>query len=126
MSPLILVVDDDRDTREMYRLMYESDDYRVAEATSVAEALASAATLRPDVVLTDWLLGDGDGFALCSGLRNAGHAHIPVIAATGVTLTPEEIARATQLGCCAVLTKPVALEAMVKLTSATLAARQAS
>ena len=118
MSPLVLVVDDDADTRELYRLVYESGDFRVAEATSVAEALASAASLRPDVVLTDWLLGDGDGFALCRGLRGAGHTRdIPVIAATGVTLSSDEIAQASELGCRAVLTKPIALDAMVKLTA---------
>ncbi len=125
MTPLILVVDDDPDTRELYRVVYESGDYRVVEARSVAEALAFANSLRPDVVLTDWLLGDGDGFALCMGLREGGDTrHIPVIAATGVTLSPDEIARANQLGCHAVLMKPVALDAMVRLTAAALGTSQ--
>ena len=85
--PLVLVVDDDSDTRELYRMMLESVGYRVADAAQVHSALAVAAGACPDVVLTDWLLPDGDGFEVCRSLRaNRLTRHVPVIAVTGVSL----------------------------------------
>jgi PAS domain S-box-containing protein len=122
MAPaLVLVVDDDRDTRELYKLVYDIAGYRVTEAASVTEARRLADLHRPDVVLTDWRLGDGDGFALCGALRRHGRTRrIPIVAATGVSLSAEEIARARVLGCDPVMTKPLDLDTMVRVTGAAL------
>jgi DNA-binding response OmpR family regulator len=85
--PLVLVVDDDLDTRELYRMVLESAGYRVEDAGQMNSALAVAARVRPDVVLTDWLLPDGDGFEVCRSLRaNRLTCRVPVIAVTGVSL----------------------------------------
>jgi PAS domain S-box-containing protein len=117
-SPLILVVDDDRDTRELYKLVFDAGEYRVAEAGSVAEGFRLAASLRPDVILTDWRLGDGDGFALCGALHRHGRTRrIPVIAATGVSLSPAAAQEARELGCELVLTKPIELDRLVRATA---------
>ena len=41
----------------------------------------------PDVVLTDWLLPDGNGLDVCRALeRRAATRHVPVVAVTGLTL----------------------------------------
>ena len=45
--PLVLVVDDDSDTRELYRMMLESVGYRVEDAGQVHSALAVAAGASP-------------------------------------------------------------------------------
>ena len=110
----ILVVDDDRDTRELYRLVFEMADYAVSEAGSVADGVMLANTARPDAILADWRLADGDGFALCGALRARGATrHIPIVAATGMSLSADDVARARALGCGEVLTKPVDLDARV-------------
>jgi PAS domain S-box-containing protein len=120
-APLILVVDDDRDTRELYKLVFDAGEYRVEEAASVAEGLRAADRLRPDVIVTDWRLGDGDGFALCEALHRHGRTrHIPIVAATGVTLSPAAIERARRLGCEAVLIKPIELDRLIRATAAAL------
>jgi PAS domain S-box-containing protein len=125
-APLILVVDDDRDTRELYKLVFDAGEYRVAEAASVAEGLRLADSLRPNVILTDWRLGDGDGFALCGALRRHGRTRrIPIVAATGVSLSPAAIEHARQLGCEIVLTKPIELDTLVRATAAALQTPQA-
>jgi PAS domain S-box-containing protein len=113
-SAHILVVDDDRDTRELYRLVFESSGFRVSEAGSVADGLSLAGLAKPDVVLTDWRLADGNASELCAGL----HHHvatrlIPIVAATGMSLSPEEVARARAVGCLEVLTKPVDMDLLV-------------
>ena len=66
----ILVVDDDADVRGLIvRVLRSRGNVVVGQAGSVAEALASAEALRPDVALVDIGLPDGDGFSLTRQLR---------------------------------------------------------
>jgi CheY-like chemotaxis protein len=61
----VLVVDDDAGFRDLAtRVLTGWGQVVVGEAGSVAEALARATELRPDTVLLDIGLPDGDGFAL--------------------------------------------------------------
>jgi len=61
----ILVVDDDAPVRGLVaRIMRSWGHVVVGEVGSVADALACADALRPDTVLVDIGLPDGDGFAL--------------------------------------------------------------
>ena len=65
MARSILVVDDDADVRSLIvRILRSRGLMVVAEAGSVAEALARADALRPDTALVDVGLPDGDGFSL--------------------------------------------------------------
>jgi DNA-binding response OmpR family regulator len=68
---LILIVDDDVDTREMYAWCFEGRGFRVALAASVDQAIAQAAVETPDALITDYTLPGGDGFALAETLRRA-------------------------------------------------------
>ena len=125
-SPLVLVIDDDADTRELYGLVLDVSGYRHVPGDSLQSAAELARRLRPDVVLTDWILGDGDGLALCAALHRHGRTRrIPIVAATGMTLSPEIRARARQLGCETFLTKPVDIDGLVRAISATLQIAQA-
>ena len=65
----VLVVDDDAEFRDLATRILTSWGHAViGEAGSVAEALAQAAKLRPDIVLVDIGLPDGDGFSLTEQL----------------------------------------------------------
>lgn len=70
----VLLVDDHTMVRVGLReLLAEAPDIVIAgEAASVAEAMAEAARLQPDVVLLDYKLPDGDGVQACARLK-AGH-----------------------------------------------------
>jgi DNA-binding NarL/FixJ family response regulator len=69
MPRSVLVVDDDAGFRDLATRILTSWGHAViGEAGSVAEALAQAAKLRPDVVLVDIGLPDGDGFSLTEQL----------------------------------------------------------
>jgi DNA-binding NarL/FixJ family response regulator len=69
MRGSVLVVDDDPTFRRLSRRLLASFDLSVAgEAGSVASARAAAGTLRPDAVLVDVGLPDGDGMDLASEL----------------------------------------------------------
>jgi CheY-like chemotaxis protein len=65
MSESVLVVDDDPTFRRLAQRMLASFDLAVAgEAHTVASAITAAGSLRPDAVLIDVRLPDGDGVAL--------------------------------------------------------------
>ena len=68
-SPLILVVDDLADNRELYAEYLAFAGYRVAVANDGHEALAKALELQPDAVLMDLSLPGIDGWEVTRRLR---------------------------------------------------------
>jgi CheY-like chemotaxis protein len=112
--PTILVVDDDRDTRELYRACFDMSGFATAEAGTGAEAVAAAQRLRPDVLLTDLILPDFDGFEVAQRLkRDAATAGICVILLTGYGI-PDLERKAAAAGVTRALLKPCLPQAMLK------------
>ena len=67
--PIILVADDDQDTRELYRACFDTSGYRTAEAGTGSQAIVSAVEIVPDVLLTDLVLPDIDGLTIARRLK---------------------------------------------------------
>jgi two-component system KDP operon response regulator KdpE len=103
VGPLILVVDDAPPMQKMLRFVLGSHGFRTAEAASGAEALASAASYNPDLVLLDLGLPDLDGIEVTRRLREWSHAPILVISARG---HEKDKVAALDLGANDYLTKP--------------------
>jgi two-component system KDP operon response regulator KdpE len=103
VGPLILVVDDAPPMQKMMRYVLASHGFRTAEATNGAEALASAASYNPDLVLLDLGLPDLDGIEVTRRLREWSHAPILVISARG---HEKDKVAALDLGANDYLTKP--------------------
>jgi DNA-binding response OmpR family regulator len=79
-APLILVVDDDADIRELVALRLSRSSYRVETAASGAEAFDRAVELRPDLIVLDVNMPGQDGFETSSRLRqHPATSHIPVV-----------------------------------------------
>jgi two-component system phosphate regulon response regulator PhoB len=66
---LVLVVDPDRSSRELARRSLERPDLAIVEASGIVEALELARRSPPDVLLSELVLADGSGFALCRSIR---------------------------------------------------------
>ena len=80
-SPLVLVVEDYQDAREMYAAYLQFSGYRVAEATNGLEALEQAAELMPDIILMDLALPKMDGWEATRRLKlDEKTRHIPIVA----------------------------------------------
>jgi CheY-like chemotaxis protein len=105
-SPLILVVDDYQDAREMYAEYLQYSGFRVAEAKNGNEAVAQARSLKPDLILMDLSLPGMDGWEATRVLKaDEATKHIPIVALTGHALAgASEGAR--KAGCDSFVTKP--------------------
>ena len=110
----VLVVDDDLDNLELVSLCLEREDAIVHGAGSAAAAHEALASFRPDVVLCDLSLPDGDGCDLLVSLRADPNAStFGAIALTGHS-GPESRRRAIDAGFSKHLSKPIDPADLVK------------
>ena len=120
-QPLVLIADDDRDTRELYRACLDTTGFRTAEAGTGSQTIASAIEMVPDVLLTDLVMPDFDGVAVAQRLRaDPRTAGIHVLLVTGHA-TPELESRAQTAGIERVLLKPCLPQAVMREVSRALA-----
>lgn len=120
--PLVLVVEDYQDAREMYLEYLRLAGFRVAEARNGLEALERALTLVPDVVLMDLALPRMDGWEATRRLKTDSRTcHIPIVALTGHALAGHADG-ARQAGCDAFVRKPCLPDILVAEIRRVLAA----
>jgi two-component system, cell cycle response regulator DivK len=112
-QPLVLVVEDYQDAREMYAAYLQFSGFDVAEAGNGLEAIEKTHELLPDIVLMDLALPKLDGWEATRRLKNDPRTrHIPIVALTGHALAGHaEVAR--EAGCDAFVTKPCLPDALV-------------
>ena len=104
--PLILVVDDYQDAREMYAEYLQFSGFRVAEARNGNEAVEQAFALKPDLILMDLSLPGMDGWEATRRLKaDEATKRIPVVALTGHALAGASEG-AKKAGCDSFVTKP--------------------
>ncbi len=105
-KPLILVVEDFDDAREMYRDYLEFSGFQVETARDGREAIEKTRELQPDLVLMDLSLPGIDGWEATRLLKSAPEtSHILIIALSAHALAAEG-ARARAAGCDGFIAKP--------------------
>src|SRR5258708_11281306 len=65
----VIIVDDDRDTREMLTLAFELEGYEVTQAANGLRLISSLHVDRPDLVVLDVMMSWIDGFELCRSIK---------------------------------------------------------
>jgi DNA-binding response OmpR family regulator len=107
IPPIVLVVEDDRDTRDMYEALLSAEGFWVMKVSDALEAFEYAKVFKPDAVLTDLALpGEVDGAALIRNLRaDPAFQFTPILAVTG--RQPRDVPSIRGLDITAVLRKPV-------------------
>jgi len=105
--PVVLVVDDYDDTRDLMRFALEARGYRICEAENGDEAILLACRERPDVILMDISMPGLNGFTATARIR--GHYELRKIPIVAVTAHLEMDLRASALasGFTAYVTKPI-------------------
>lgn len=112
-QPLVLVVEDYQDAREMYAAYLQFSGFDVAEAGNGIEAIEKTQELLPDIVLMDLALPRMDGWEATRRLKNDPRTrHIPIVALTGHALAGHAEG-AREAGCDAFVTKPCLPDALV-------------
>jgi CheY-like chemotaxis protein len=120
-QPFVLVADDDRDTRELYRACFDTSGYRTAEAGTGSQAIVSAVEIVPDVLLTDYVLPDVDGLTIARRLKaDERTAAIRILMVTGYANADLQ-RQAAAAGVDRVLLKPCLPQAVMREVSRTLA-----
>ena len=106
-DPLVLIVEDDYGTRQMYREYLCHSGFRIIDAHNGKQALEKAREQLPDAVLTDLAVPGLDGFELCRALQQTSSTRaIPILAVTGHSEYLDEPDRIREAGIAHVLTKP--------------------
>lgn len=121
--PLVLVVEDYQDAREMYTEYLRYSGYDVAEASNGYEAIDRAVALLPDIILMDLALPRMDGWEATRRLKGDERTkNIPVVALTGHALAGHADT-AQEAGCDSFVTKPCLPDALVAEVRRMLAER---
>jgi two-component system, cell cycle sensor histidine kinase and response regulator CckA len=121
----ILNVDDEPLNRSALTHLLREAGFRVQEAGTVAEALRLAAD-KPDLVLLDVHLPDGDGFDVCRRLKDdPATAAIPVVFLSATAVGGEDHIRGLALGADDYLVQPIEPAVVVAHVKAVLRIRQA-
>ncbi|GII79794.1 DNA-binding response regulator [Sphaerisporangium rufum] len=117
-KPRVLVVDDERNIRDLVGVALRFHGFDVVSAARGYEALELARTRAPDLLVLDVMLPDLDGFELCRRLRAAGD-DVPVIFLTARD-APADTVHGLTLGGDDYVTKPFSVEALVARARAVL------
>jgi twitching motility two-component system response regulator PilH len=79
-TPCVLLVEDDPALRRYLQVVLQRAGYAVISAGDGLEAMKSLLTAHVDVIVTDALMPNLDGYELCRFVRNSRHlAHLPII-----------------------------------------------
>ena len=107
----ILVVDDERYITDLVAMALKHEGFAVEPASTARAARDAIAKFRPELVVLDVGLPDGDGFSLVKRLRAEGQT-VPVIFLTARDATEEKVQGLT-VGGDDYVTKPFSLEELV-------------
>jgi excisionase family DNA binding protein len=114
-GPLVLVVDDDPQVRDVVRINLEMEGYAVRDAANAEEGLAAIEDDAPDLILLDVLMPQVDGWEMLKRVQERhGVGSIPVIMFSGQIGGTER--EAAERGAQGFVGKPFDLRALIEQT----------
>ncbi len=103
---LILIVEDSPTQAEELRYILEKHNYRVESAANGCEALAALELIRPLAVISDIVMPEMDGYALCRQIKESpALREIPIILLTSLN-EPEDVIKGLECGADYFIMKP--------------------
>src|SRR5690242_20773984 len=83
--PIVYFIDDSATMREVIKIAFRRENIHVITCADAASALAQFEQTRPDVVITDVIMPDQDGYSVCSRIKeNPDSSNTPVVLMSGV------------------------------------------
>jgi twitching motility two-component system response regulator PilH len=84
-TPTVYFIDDSATMREVIKIAFRRENINVITCADAASALAQFEQHRPDVVITDVIMPDQDGYSVCSQIKeNPEFSQTPVVLMSGV------------------------------------------
>lgn len=127
ITPVILVVEDEKPQLEMLSYNLSKEGFKVSGAEDGEEALIVADEIRPDLIVLDWMLPNVSGIEICRRLKaRETTAHIPIIMLTARGDESDRV-RGLNTGADDYVVKPYAVsELIARIRAALRRARPAS
>jgi two-component system KDP operon response regulator KdpE len=114
---VILAVEDEPALRSILRALFEAENYRFIEASTAVRADVEARTHKPDLMLVDLGLPDGDGLDVIRRVRT--WSAVPIIVLSARTMEEQKIA-ALDAGADDYVTKPFSAPELLARARSTL------
>ena len=122
--PLVVLVEDHEDTRQMYADSLAFAGFRVLTAASADGGFEVATTTRPAVVVTDFRLRGASGADLCNRLKQDDRtAKVPTLLVTASSQR-SDVENALAHGCAVVRMKPYLPDHLARDVRALIAGKQ--
>lgn len=107
VQPLnIMIVDDDRSTLMVLEHLLTELGHTVSTAPDGRAALALAVTVRPQIIISDWIMPGLDGISLCKALRQTEEGQQVYFIVLSALEQDEQLVQAFESGVDDYLTKP--------------------
>ena len=114
-DPVVLIVEDHDDTREMLKTLLGMVGCHVIEAEDGDRAMNAAERAHPDLILLDMKIPRLDGLTVTRLIRSHPNLHeVPIVAVTG-NATPQFLAEVLRAGCNYFLLKPIDFDRLEEL-----------
>ncbi|MEO6748884.1 MAG: two-component system response regulator KdpE [Casimicrobiaceae bacterium] len=115
-APVALLIEDERQIRRFVRIALETEGWQIVESETIRQGLIDAGTRKPDVVILDLGLPDGDGITFIRDFR--GWSSVPIIVLSARTGEMDKI-EALDAGADDYLTKPFGIGELLARVRAT-------
>lgn len=113
-KPKVIIVDDDRETREMIALALEQEQFEVIQVANGLRLVSILHVDKPDVILLDVNMSWIDGFELCRAMQtNDEFKRIPVVMVSS-RATVEDLSMGKNAGARAYFPKPVEMPVLLQ------------
>ncbi len=115
---VVLVVDDDPVNFDVIEILLFKEEYELHYKNNGADAIATLAEIKPDIILLDVMMPYMDGIEVCQQIKNAKKwQHIPIIIISALS-DKEDLARCLNAGADDFISKPInSLELLARVRS---------
>jgi len=100
----ILIIDDDWETTELFKLLLEPNQFEVVTANSGQQGVMLASEMDPDVIMVDLIMPEMNGLKVCDEIRK--FSNVPILMLTAIS-KPGTLSEVLEHGADDYLIKPV-------------------